>query len=179
MGVRQLKIWMCLCCLLVALPLSGLAQHQTDPEKKINGQKLFEAFVYFTDAKGIWLKSEVVRFPFGMDDHQLGHEIIHTLIKGPAGSGLEPLWPKDARLNAFFISDHGKAFVDLDTPLHLPGLMDTRTELLTIYSLVNSLTVNIPKIKMVKILVQGEDAVTLAGHLDMEYFYKTNMLIVK
>ncbi|MBT3387327.1 MAG: hypothetical protein HN417_05300 [Desulfobacula sp.] len=52
-------------------------------------------------------------------------------------------------------------------------------ELLAVYSLVNSLTLNISKIKMVKILIQGKDALTLAGHIDLECFYKTNMLMVK
>lgn len=78
-----------------------------------------------------------------------------------------------------FITDDKKAYVDLNLTPQMMSNMDTQTEFLAIYSLVNSLTVNIPRIKMVKILIRGKDALTLAGHIDLEYFYQTNMLIVK
>ncbi|MBU1696072.1 MAG: GerMN domain-containing protein, partial [Proteobacteria bacterium] len=92
---------------------------------------------------------------------------------------LEATWPKGTKINSFFITDDGKAYVDLSPEQGMMENMDTQSELLAIYSLVNSLTLNIPKIEMVKILIQGQDALTLAGHIDLEYFYKTNMLMVK
>ncbi len=156
-----------------------LARNEIPPEQEKSEQLLFEGFVYYTDMKRVALKSETVRLPANLDPLDLGREIIKTLFAGPSKSGLERLWPEETTLNAFFISDDGKAYVDLDPAPGMTNNMDARLELLTLYSLVNSLTLNIPGIKMVKILVQGKDAPTLGGHLDMDAFYKTNMLIVK
>jgi hypothetical protein len=140
---------------------------------------LFEGFVYYADLGKTGLKSVKMRFPSALDPHELGREIIRVLISGPSSSGLERVWPADTRLNAFFIADDGSAYVDLDLPGGTGENMDTHSEFLAVYSMVNSLTLNIPKIKRVKLLIQGEDAESLAGHIDLEYFYQTNMLIVK
>lgn len=179
MAVRQMKWAVFTIVLVLSLSGPGWAQKEITPGKSHSGQALFEGFVYFTDAQQVALKSEKVRFQSKLDAHQLGREIIATLLSGPSQPNLKSLWPKGVKFNALFIADDGKAYVDLDITKEMTKEMDTRLELLTLYSLVNSLTLNIPEIKKVKILVQGKDAITLAGHLDMEYFYKTNMLIVK
>ncbi len=168
-----------ICFILFVLAGVCLARNESPPDKEKSGQPLFEGFVYYTDRERVALKSEPVRLPANLEPLELGREIIKTLFAGPSKPGLERLWPKETKLNAFFISDDGKAYVDLDPAPGMTDNMDTRLELLTLYSLVNSLTLNIPGIKMVKILVQGKDALTLGGHLDMDTFYKTNMLIVK
>ena len=52
-------------------------------------------------------------------------------------------------------------------------------ELLTIYSIVNSLILNVPNIKAVKILINGNEAKTLAGHIDLQTAIKANMLLIR
>jgi len=165
--------------LVFFLPVHGLAQNEGSLEKKINGPKLLEGFVYFTDALQVSLKSEKIRFPSNLDDHQLGKEIVNVLMKGPSRTDLKSIWPTGIGLNAFFISDDGNAYVDLNVTREMTKGMDTRLELLASDSPVNSLTLNIPQIKKVKILVAGSEPQTLAGHMDTDYFYQTNMLIVK
>ncbi len=142
-------------------------------------EDLFEGFVYYADKEKTALKSVNFRLPSTLDSNKLGQEIIKMLIQGPSQTFLEPTWPKDVKLNSLFITDDGKAYIDLNLEKAMLENMDTQSELLAIYSMVNSLTVNIPKINEVKILINGKDAFTLAGHIDLEYFYKTNMLIVK
>ncbi len=152
-------------------------------ETEINYQEdLFDGFIYFADKQKTALKSVEKRFPSTLDSHQLGTQILETLIEGPtssASSVYSAIWPQDTKINAFFISDDGKAFVDLKPGQGINQTMDTGTEILAVYSVVNSLTINIPKIKMVKILIDGRDSPSLAGHIDLRFFYKTNMLIVK
>ena len=142
-------------------------------------EDLFEGFVYYADKQKTALKSVKKKFASTLDSHSLGLEILATLLKGPQLSHLEATWPKGTKINSFFITDDGKAYIDLSLEPGIMENMDTMGELLAVYSLVNSLTLNISKIKMVKILIQGKDALTLAGHIDLEYFYKTNMLMVK
>ncbi|CCK79159.1 MULTISPECIES: GerMN domain-containing protein [Desulfobacula] len=168
---------------LTGFLLSGVCVAQNGMEVDEDGilayEDLFEGFVYYADQQKTGLKSVNIRFSSTLDSHQLGREIIKALIAGPSLPLLEPTWPRDAKINSFFITDDGKAYVDLYLEKEMIENMDTGSELLAIYSLVNSLTLNIPKIKMVKILIQGKDALTLAGHIDLEFFYQTNMMIVK
>jgi Sporulation and spore germination len=63
-----------------------------------------------------------------------------------------------------FISEQGTAYVNLANTIstnHPGGVLN---ELGTIYSIVNSLTYNLPEIKEVKILIGGIEKETLAGH---------------
>ena len=43
----------------------------------------------------------------------------------------------------------------------------SEAELLTVYSVVNSLTANFPAVKRVQILIEDRPAPTLAGHVDL------------
>lgn len=54
-----------------------------------------------------------------------------------------------------------------------------RAELLSIYSVVNSLALNMEGIFAVKLLIDGREADTLAGHVDLRYPYKANIQLIK
>jgi len=170
-------------CVFTGMLLSGLnpciANNSIEIEKNLQSSELFEGFLYFADKDSMFLKSVQQRFPFGKSSNELGVAIIQSLIQGPPVSNLETTLPEDTKINTFFITAQGEAFVDLDFDLDKAGKMDTQSELLAIYSIVNSLTLNIDEIKKVKILVKGNEAITFAGHVDLGYFYKTNMMIVK
>ena len=63
-----------------------------------------------------------------------------------------------------FLSEQGTAFIDFSNTIsinHPGGLLN---ELTTIYSVVDSLTYNLPEIKQVKIMIGGVEKETLAGH---------------
>jgi hypothetical protein len=178
---KRIIIFFMHCFLLPVFFLPGIciAENGVKDDEILASEDLFEGFVYFADKHKTALKSVNFRLPSTLDSNKLGQEIIRMLIQGPSQSFLEPTWPKDVKLNSLFIADDGKAYVDLNLEKAMLENMDTQSELLAIYSMVNSLTLNIPKINEVKILINGNDAFTLAGHIDLEYFYKTNMLIVK
>jgi len=71
------------------------------------------------------------------------------------------------------------AYVDLSREIrdHHPG--GAKQELITIYSMVNSLILNIPEIETVKILVEGKEETTLAGHVDLRFPLQANMLFMR
>ena len=52
-------------------------------------------------------------------------------------------------------------------------------ELFTVYTIVNALTVNLPAITHVQILVNGKEADTLAGHVDLRQPLIKNLTWVK
>jgi germination protein M len=77
--------------------------------------------------------------------------------------------PPDTRLREVFVTERGDAFVDLSGEVsarHSGGALD---ELLTIYTIVNALTVNLPAITRVQILIDGKEVETLAGHVDLRH----------
>jgi hypothetical protein len=161
--------------ILTAWTLSGPGSWAAKPDTPA----LLNGFVYFAGVAERCLCARARQFPGDLDPHELGISILTTLLAGPADPELVPIFPETIQVRALFIREDGRAWVDLDIPDgSIPG-MDTGRELLAVYAIVNSLTVNIPGIKQVKILVNGSDTASLGGHVSLEYFYKTNMLIVK
>jgi spore germination protein GerM len=77
------------------------------------------------------------------------------------------------------ITEDGICYVDVSAQIkeYHPG--GVQSELLTLYSLVNSLILNIPEIKAVKILIDGNESMTLAGHIDVQDPIKANMLLIR
>jgi hypothetical protein len=91
-------------------------------------------------------------------------QILQKLQDGPHKDGLFPSMPKDTKVQDVFISEQGTAFVDFSNTIatnHPGGVL---SEMATIYSIVDSLTYNVPEIKEVKILIGGIEKETLAGH---------------
>jgi hypothetical protein len=52
-------------------------------------------------------------------------------------------------------------------------------EQLTLFSVVNSLILNVPEIDRVKILIDGAEVQTLTGHLPLEFPLTADMLLTR
>jgi hypothetical protein len=91
-------------------------------------------------------------------------QILQKVLEGPKTSGLYPSVPAETKLQEVFIDDSGLLYADFSNPIsanHPGGMVNEQA---TIYSIVNSLTYNLPEIRQVKILVGGAEKETLAGH---------------
>lgn len=75
--------------------------------------------------------------------------------------------PAETQLRALFITETGDAFVDFSPELASKHPGGSLSELLTVYAIVDTLTVNLPAIVRVQILVDGKEVDTLAGHVDL------------
>jgi spore germination protein GerM len=75
--------------------------------------------------------------------------------------------PTGTTLRALFLGEGGEAYVDLSRELMTAHPGGTMNELLTVYTIVNALTANLPAITSVQILVDGKEVETLAGHVDL------------
>lgn len=81
-----------------------------------------------------------------------------------------PLAP-GADVRSVFLVDPGVAVIDLNSAFadgHRSGVL---VEDLTVTSLIHTISANIPGILKVKILVDGKERETLAGHADLTGFY--------
>jgi hypothetical protein len=91
-------------------------------------------------------------------------QVLQKLQEGPQTDTMFASLPKDTKVQDLFISMEGIAYIDFSNTIstnHPGGVVN---ELATIYSIVNSLTYNLPEIKLVKILIGGTEKETLAGH---------------
>ena len=134
--------------------------------------------LYFADKDHSFLKAEARIISQSSDPAESGKTIIEALIKGPLESLMRTI-PVDTNLRAFYVTQDGTAYVDLTEEVKERHPGGIKTELITIYSIVNSLTLNIPEIDAVKILIKGHESMTLAGHIDLRFPIKANMLLIR
>ncbi len=105
--------------------------------------------------------------------------LIGELIKGPRGN-LDPTIPPGSELRELYIVSEEKcAYLDFNQALQTNHPGGSAGELLTIYSLVNTLVDNLEGIDRVQILIEGETIATLAGHIDTTRPLLRNSTIVE
>src|SRR5947207_10963999 len=94
--------------------------------------------------------------------------VVRELFKGSANAAVPRLFPADTIVRGVFLLPDGTAFVDLGGPTLTQGWgTGSHEELMAIYSVVSTVTTNFPQAKRVRILVNGEPAETLAGHISL------------
>ena len=134
--------------------------------------------LYFAGRNSYFLMAEqrVVLHP--ADPVGLADAIVKELIKGPQKSLLKTI-PDDTRLKALFITPDGTCYIDLSEAVSRNHPGGSKSELLSIYSMVNSLVLNVPQIERVQILIDGNQTPTLAGHIDLRAPIKADMLLIR
>jgi len=93
-------------------------------------------------------------------------QVLLALAEGPSQHLGHPL-ATATNVRAVFLTRDGTAYVDLSNNLASATYPGIEAESLAVYSLVNSITTNIPSVKRVKILIQGQEVDTLEGHADL------------
>jgi len=123
------------------------------------------------DDPGVLLPQSTV-IPLAGGRQQRAEELLHALMDVyMAKSSQHPLGP-GADVHNVYLVDPGLAVIDLNTAFaagHRSGIL---VEELTVVSLVETLTANTPGITRVKILVNGKEQDTLAGHADLSRIYE-------
>lgn len=94
--------------------------------------------------------------------------IVRELFKGSSNASIPRIFPADAIIRGTFLLPDGSAFVDLGGPTLTAGWgTGSHEELLAIDSIVQTVVTNVPEAKRVRILINGEPAETLAGHISL------------
>jgi hypothetical protein len=81
-----------------------------------------------------------------------------------------------AEVHDVFLVDPGLAVIDVNSAFVDGQISGILAEELTIASLVQTLATNIPGLIRVKILVDGKERATLAGHADISGFYDVGQI---
>jgi len=134
-------------------------------------------FLYFVDPAHPYLTAEQRPGMEAEASVEFCRLLVESLIRGPSG-GLARTIPPEAMLRAVFLE--GKtAYVDFSREIsdsHPGGIV---SELMTVYSIVNTLVLNIDGVDQVKLLIEGRDADTLAGHIDIRSPLSADMMIIR
>lgn len=94
--------------------------------------------------------------------------VVRELIKGPASPASLRLFPQDTVVRGAYLLPGGTVIVDLGGPTLTEGWgTGSHQELMSVYSLVQTLTANFADVKRVRILVNGVPAETLGGHVSL------------
>jgi hypothetical protein len=141
------------------------------------GRKIKARLFYVAD-DGAHLTSVERDIAYGETAAEQARELITAQI-APVPTPIVSAVPPGTTLRAVFIADGGTAYVDLSreaTAAHPGGTID---ELLTVYAIVDALTVNLPAITAVQVLVDGKEVDTLAGHVDLRRPLRRNLAWVQ
>jgi spore germination protein GerM len=174
-------IGLAICTVLVMMPFNSWGLDQFEQKTRfIEAQHLDKSVVhlYFSDKKNSFLIAESWNPGHSENPAEFGKIIVEALANGPR-TGLMRTLPEGTTLNAFYVTRDGTAYVDISDKIRQAHPGGIKSELFIIYSIVNSLILNIPEIDAVKILIGGRDAMTLAGHIDLRFPFKANMLLIR
>jgi spore germination protein GerM len=125
-----------------------------------------EVLLYFSDSEGEYLIAEKRPILKKNEVKEEAKETIIELIKGPKEK-LIPTLPPRTKLLTLQINDAGVAKVNFSSALSKDHPGGSSAEMMTVYSIVNSLALNFPQIKRVQILIDGKSIETITGHLSL------------
>lgn len=148
------------------------------PPAAAGAERKIKATLYFISEDGLSLVGIEREVPFGEAVVDQARRILEAEFGSPPSPLAAPV-PGGTALRSIFMTERGDAFVDLNrdvTAKHTGGSLD---ELFTVYAIVDSLTVNLPAIARVQILIDGKEADTLAGHVDIRHPLQKNLKWVK
>jgi len=121
--------------------------------------------LFFADTTGRRLSIER-RDVSGENREELVRHIVEELIKGPADDTRLRTLPDSVLVRAVF-SKEGTVWVDLGGAIQDEHPGGAWTEVLAVYSIVNSLTENFTDVNDVQLLLNGRESETFAGHVDI------------
>ena len=169
-------------------PAAGAAPAATPAAAAAGAEKKITATLYYVSEDGMSLVGVQREVPFGepiveqvrlIAEAQIGAAPEPYAAAVPAGTSLRSVFVTERECAEPATSCQRDAFIDLSPEArtrHTGGALD---EIFTIYAFVNAVTVNLPTISRVQILVDGKEADTLAGHVDLRHPLEKNLKWVK
>ena len=146
-----------------ATPRAAAAPSPTAPAPP--GRKIKARLFYVAD-DGMRLTGVERDIAYGEGATEQAREIVAAQI-APVIEPLVSAVPAGTSVRAVFLTEGGEAYVDLSREVMSAHPGGTLNELLTVYTIVNAITVNLPAVTSVQVLVDGKEVDTLAGHIDL------------
>lgn len=126
---------------------------------------LRDVLLYFATPDGSRLAAEGREIEDCLTDEDCILAILGALIDGPVGE-LGQVVPSHTRVLSAEVSDD-LVTLDLSREFVLAHPGGSHAELLTVYAIVDTLSVNFPYLRQVSFLVEGKPLQTIKGHVDL------------
>lgn len=126
-----------------------------------------EVHVYFPAATGEGLSAEPREIFETVHAADRAKQILSEILSGPQGGSAVAAVPEGTSLRQVYVLDDGTAYADFSAALREGLGGGSAREILAVYAIVDSLVLNVPEIRRVGILIEGEPCETLNGHLDL------------
>jgi|SRR5579864_1143585 len=127
------------------------------------------------DDSGTLIPQSIV-VPSSPEKQQRAEELLRGLLDFYVSKNSPHPLGAGAEIHDVYLVDPGLAVIDLNAAFadeHASGVL---AEELTVVSMIQTLAANIPGLTRVKILVDGKDRDTLAGHVDLSSFYDVSQV---
>lgn len=136
--------------------------------------------LYVAYDEGGVLRPQAARIPLPSGRQERAQELLRALVDIYLGKSSPHVLGTGSEIRGVYLADPGLAVIDLNAAFangHRSGIL---VEELTLASLLATLSANIPAVTRVKILVEGKERDSLAGHVDLTAFYdvsRVNQLV--
>lgn len=114
-----------------------------------------------------------MELPLSADPAVRSKQLIEALVTRPPSS-LQRTLPAGVTLLGFYVLPDGTAIADFSDTLASDMPSGILSESLAVNSIARTLSSNVPSLRRLKILIHGQEAETLAGHLDLSGFFDLN-----
>ncbi len=141
-----------------------LAPPVTGPTEKV--------VLYVAQDEDGTLRAQPAQIPMPSGRQQRAEELARALISLYLEKNSPHVIGPGTEVRSVFLVDPGVAVIDMNGAFadsHRSGVL---VEELTVASLIHTITANTPNILRVKILIDGKERETLAGHADLSSFYE-------
>jgi hypothetical protein len=141
-----------------------LAPPVTGPTEKV--------LLYVAQDEDGTLRAQPAQIPMPSGRQQRAEELARALISLYLEKNSPHVIGPGTEVRSVFLVDPGVAVIDMNGAFadsHRSGVL---VEELTVASLIHTITANTPNILRVKILIDGKERDTLAGHADLSSFYE-------
>lgn len=135
-----------------------------------------EVTLYFSDEMAMGLCSEK-RVIEVNQNQTIENQIVEQLIKGPENSKLYQTVPSETKIKNIK-TEESICYVDLSKEFVTKHSGGSTSEMLTIYSIVNSLT-ELDNVTKVQFLIEGQKEDMFKGHLDFSKPFERNEEIIQ
>ncbi len=157
---------------------TGVAAAAAAPAAPAPPGRKIKARLYYVADDGMRLTSIERDIPYGEGSVEQAREIVAAQV-APVAEPLVSAVPAGTTVRALFVTEKGAAFVDLSKEVMTAHPGGTLNELLTVYTIVNAVTENLPAVTSVQLLVDGKEVETLAGHVDLRRPLTKNITYVQ
>lgn len=137
-----------------------------------------KAILYFASEDGQRLVPTEQEVPLADGVVAQARSIVEAQLAAQPPAPLLSTIPPGATLRGLFVSDRNEAFVDLDPSIRAAHPGGTLRELMTVYTIVHAVVTNLPNLQEVQILIGGQEADTLAGHIDLRRPLRKNERLI-